>query len=319
MMPAASMRTLITGAGGQLGPDLISAFVARGEEVIGSDVAPAPAHTAAQSWLRLDVADAEAVDRVVGQCKPDRIVHLAAVLSAKGERDPNRTYVINQDGTKHILDACIKHEVSTLVFTSSIAVFGPAAPSFAPDTTELLPTTMYGVTKASGEILGNYYRTRYGLDFRGVRYPGIIGATLPGGGTSDYALYLFYEAVRVGNYRAFCRPDTRIPLMYMPDSTRALVELAVAPRDRLTRCVYNVAAFSPTAEEIAAVVRKHIPGADLGFDTDPTRQAILDSWPDELDDHLARRDWGWRPSFDLERMASDLIPLLRDIIASATH
>jgi len=175
---------------------------------------------------------------------------------------------------------------------------------------------MYGVTKAAGEMLGNYYRSRYGLDFRGVRYPGVIGATLPGGGTSDYALYLFYDAVRVGAYKAFCRPDTRIPLMYMPDSTRALVELAEAPRDRLTRCVYNVAAFSPTAQEIADVVRQHIAGAELGFDPDPVRQSILDSWPDELDDHLARRDWGWRPSFDLSRMATDLIPLLRDIIAA---
>ncbi len=310
------MRTLITGAGGQLGPDLIAAFAARGQEVIATDVVEAPAHTAAHSWLHLDVTDAAAVDRVIGDCKPDRIVHLAAVLSAKGERDPARTYAINQDGTKNVLDASVKHDVSMVLFTSSIAVFGPDAPSVAPDAAELLPTTMYGVTKAAGEMLGNYYRSRYGLDFRGVRYPGVIGATLPGGGTSDYALYLFYDAVRVGAYQAFCRPDTRIPLMYMPDSTRALVELADAPRDRLTRCVYNVAAFSPTAEEIAAVVREHVPGADLSFEPDPVRQGILDSWPDELDDSLARRDWGWRPSFDLSRMASDLIPLLRDIIAA---
>jgi len=305
------MRNLVTGAGGQLGPDLISAMVAAGDEVIASDITDAPRHTAAHGWVKLDVTSSEQVSETIATHKPDRVIHLAAVLSARGEKNPDRTYEVNLSGSKNVLDACVKHAVTTVVFTSSIAVFGPDAPKRALDTTELQPTTMYGVTKAAGEILGNYYRSRFDLDFRALRYPGIIGSTLPGGGTSDYAVYMFHDAIRVGGYSAFCRPDTRIPLMYMPDATRALLALTQAPRDCLTRTVYNVASMSPTAEAIADAVRALVPDANLTFAPDPVRQAILDSWPDELDDAPARADWAWRPAFDLERMSGDLIKILR--------
>jgi threonine 3-dehydrogenase len=204
--------------------------------------------------------------------------------------------------------------VSQLIFTSTIAVFGPGLPDPVPDDVHLLPETMYGVTKVGGELLGEYYRRRFGLDFRAIRFPGLISATLPGGGTSDYAPLMYVEAVRTGEYEAFCRPDTRIPLMYMPDGIRALLELAAAPRERLTRGVYNISAFAPTAQTIADAVTRAVPGANITFKSDPTRQAILDSWPRALADDNARRDWGWRPEYDLERMTEELIPKIRALV-----
>jgi threonine 3-dehydrogenase len=183
-----------------------------------------------------------------------------------------------------------------------------------PDDAPHHPTTMYGVNKASGELLGSYYHKRYGFDFRAVRFPGLISAAIPGGGTSDYALFMYVDAVRIGAYEAFCRPDTVIPLMYMPDALRGLVELSEAEASRLTRRVYNIAAFSPRADEIATTVAERVSGAKITFRVDPRRQAILDSWPRVLDDSNARRDWGWAPEFDLEQMSDDLVPRIRELL-----
>ena len=206
--------------------------------------------------------------------------------------------------------------VKQLIFTSSIAVFGPGTPDPTPDDATRDPATMYGVNKASGELLGTYYHRRYGFDFRAVRFPGLISAAMPGGGTSDYTVHMYVDAVRIGAYESFCRADTVIPLMYMPDALRALVELSEAPDRRLSRRVYNIAAFSPRADEIAASVARRVPGAKLTFRADPKRQAILDSWPRVLDDSNARRDWGWKPEFDLEQMSDDLIPRIRALLDS---
>jgi threonine 3-dehydrogenase len=205
-----------------------------------------------------------------------------------------------------------------MIFTSSIAVYGPGLPDPTPDPVPLEPTTMYGVTKAGGELLGCYYHTRYGFDFRGVRFPGLISATLPGGGTSDYALFMYVDGVRLGVYEAFCREDTRIPLMYMPDALRALVELADAKNEKLTRRVYNVAAFSPTARQIADSVKRLVPEVKITFRPEPLRQGILDSWPRALDDSAARRDWNWKPEFSLEQMTDDLIPKIKKLLAERT-
>src|SRR5205085_10927897 len=188
-----------------------------------------------------------------------------------------------QAGTWNVLEACRQTGVSRLVVTSSIAVFGPPPsgplPDPTPDDVALHPTTMYGVTKVAGELLCAYYTKKHGVDCRGVRFPGLISAAMPGGGSSDYALFMYVDAVRKGGYEAFARPDTRIPLMYMPDGVRALLELAMAPRDRLTRCIYNIAAFSPRADEIAVSVQRAIAAAKFTYAPDPVRQAILDSWP----------------------------------------
>lgn len=317
------MTILLTGAGGQIGRELVGSLRAAGRQVVPTDLSPSQAdRTGPEAWRALDVTDRDAVDALIAEVEPQVVYHLAAILSARGERDPALTYRVNQDGTYHVLESCRVHGVERVMFTSSIAVYGPGVPDPCPDEVALHPTTMYGVTKVGGELLGEYYRRRYRLDVRGVRFPGLISAGLPGGGTSDYALFMYVDAVRSGGYRAFCRSDTRIPLMYMPDAIRALAELEAADGSRLTRCVYNIAAFSPTAQAIADAVCEAVPGADIGFDPDPVRQAILDSWPRALDDSTARADWGWAPRYDLAGMTADLVPRVRELLARgalATH
>lgn len=310
------MKTLVTGSGGQVGQDLIRLLRQQGDEVHGSDVAPRPAAPDLSDvpWHRLDVTDRERVTALLSDVRPDRVFHLAAILSARGEEIPQTTYAVNQTGTYNLLEAARELRIGQVMFTSTIAVFGPGLPDPVPDDVPLHPTTMYGVTKVAGELLGEYYHRRYGLDFRGVRFPGLISASLPGGGTSDYALFMYVDGVRRGAYQAFCRADSRIPLMYMPDGIRALAELSDAPRSELSRCVYNIAAFSPTAEQIAQSVGRAIPGVRITFESDPVRQSILDSWPRALDDSLARNDWGWEPQFDLEQMTADLVPRIRDLL-----
>ena len=315
------MKILLTGAGGQIGHDLIGALVARGHDVVSTDLAPRPpshAHAGGEAWQRLDVTDAAATVALFMEVKPDLVFHLAAILSARGEQDPRLAYDVNQTGTWNVLEAARRAKVGRLIFTSSIAVFGPPPsgplPDPTPDDVALHPSTMYGITKVSGELLCAYYRNRYGIDCRGVRFPGLISAAMPGGGSSDYALFMYVDAVRKGAYEAFARADTRIPLMYMPDGVRALLELAFAARDRLTRTVYNIAAFSPRADEIAKSVQRAIPSAKFTYAPDPVRQGILDSWPKAIDDATARRDWGWKPKFDLDGMTDDLVPRIQRML-----
>jgi len=315
------MKILLTGAGGQIGHDLIGALVTAGHSVVSTDLAPRPpshAHAGGVDWQRLDVTDAAAVQHMFTEIRPEIVFHLAAILSARGEQDPRLAYDVNQTGTWNVLEACRRARVGRLVFTSSIAVFGPlpsgALPDPTPDDVALHPTTMYGVTKVSGELLCAYYRARHGLDCRGVRFPGLISAAMPGGGSSDYALFMYVDGVRRGGYDAFARADTRIPLMYMPDGVRALLEVAFAARDRLARCIYNIAAFSPRADEIAKSVQRVLPDAKFTYSSDPARQAILDSWPKAIDDAAARRDWGWKPRYDLDGMTDDLVPRVQRML-----
>ncbi len=308
------MKVLITGAGGQIGCDLATMLKERGHYVIATDIASKPLAMCADQWHHLDVSDKNSVISLFRQDEPEVVYHLAAILSARGEEIPQQTYAVNEIGTFNVLEACREANVRQLMYCSSIAVFGPGTPDPTPDDCFLRPTTMYGVTKVGGELLGNYYHSRWGFDFRGVRFPGLISAALPGGGTSDYALFMYVDGVRIGAYESFCRPDTRIPLMYMPDALAAIVGLSEAPRERLGRCVYNIASFSPEAREIAKVVEAHVPGVKLTFRPDPGRQAILDSWPNALDDTCAREDWDWKPEFDLEAMSADLIPKIRDLL-----
>jgi threonine 3-dehydrogenase len=272
-------------------------------------------------WHALDVTDPAATDAMFAMHKPHLVFHLAAILSARGEKDPTLAYAVNQTGTWNVLEACRKAGVQRLMFTSSIAVFGPVPgivgglPDPTPDDVPLLPSTMYGVTKVAGELLCAYYSKKHNVDCRGVRFPGLISAAMPGGGSSDYALFMYVDGVRVGRYQSFARADTRIPLMYMPDGVRALLTLAMAERSTLSRCIYNIAAFSPRADEIAASVSAALPGTSFTYQPDPVRQGILDSWPRALDDRAARSDWGWRPEFDLAGMTQDLIPRVKTMLA----
>ncbi len=308
------MNILLTGAGGQIGADLVSALVAEGHRVVATDLRPQGSADGA-IWKLLDVTDAGAVDTVIHETRPDVVFHLAAILSASGERNPALAYNVNQTGTWHLLEACRRHAVPRFIYTSTIAVYGPGLPDPCPDDVPLHPSTMYGVTKASGEMLCEYYWQKHGLDCRGVRFPGLISASLPGGGSTDYALFMYVDGIRRGAYESFARADTRVPLMYMPDCVRALLELAAAPRDKLSRCIYNIAAFSPRADEIAASVARAVPGVRFTYTPDPLRQGILDSWPRALDDALARADWGWKPAYDLDAMTADLVPRVRALLA----
>jgi threonine 3-dehydrogenase len=306
------MRILITGAGGQVGTDLIPLLIARGHTVTGFDLGKPPAGLPKSvAWIQGDITYAAEVSDAVKASKADSIFHLAAVLSATGERIPFRAWRVNMDGTVHVLEAARLFGARQVLFASTIAAFGPGLPDPVGNDVSMRPTTMYGVTKVAGELLGEYYASKFGLDFRGVRFPGLISAVEPGGGTSDYVNYMYFDGVRKGGYQAFCRPDTVIPLMYMPDALHALVELAEAPRERLRHRMYNIAAMSPTAQEISACVARRVPGARFTFVPDPPRQAILDSWPRRLDDAEARKDWGWKPRFDLETMSDDLLEKVR--------
>lgn len=306
------MSILVTGGAGQVGAELVARLAADGAAITVFDVAaPPPSLPRGVDWRRGDVSNLADVLKAFEAARPERVYHLAAILSATGERDPQRAYAINMTGTYNVLEACRRLEARQLLFASTIAVFGPGLPDPVPDDVSLRPTTMYGVTKVAGELLGEYYHRRYGLDFRAVRFPGLINAGVPGGGTTDYALHMYVDAVRFGRYECFVGPHSVVPLMYMPDALRALAELADAPVPRLRRRVYNIAAMSPTAAEIAAAIERRVPGARISYKPDPVRQAILDSWPKRIDDARAREDWGWRPRYDLEAMSDDLIAKLR--------
>ncbi|MCG3134558.1 MAG: putative epimerase/dehydratase [Planctomycetes bacterium] len=314
------MKAFLTGAGGQVGLELIQALVADGWSVVASDVAPRPAGVPSSvPWASLDVTNAAQVDEALGTSKPDVVFHLAAILSATGEKNPARCWDINMNGTVHVLESARKHCAGQVMFASTIAAFGPGLGNPVGNDVSMRPTTMYGVTKVAGELLGEYYWNKLKLDFRGVRFPGLINAGKPGGGSSDYSLHMYVTGLEKGAYTAFCRPDTTIPLMYMPDAIRALIELAKADRAKLTRCIYNIQGFSPTAEQIAASAARGIrieTGKDVKFGYEPDfRQAILDSWPKELDDSAARRDWGWAPRYGLDAMTRDLVPKIRAMLA----
>ena len=239
----------------------------------------------------------------------DTIYHLAAVLSASAEKDPQRAWQVNMGGLYNVLEVAREHQCA--VFTpSSIATFGPGTPlDKTPQVTIQRPSTLYGVTKVSGELLCDYYFKRYGVDTRGVRYPGLVSyKTPPGGGTTDYAVEIYVEAVRRGRYTCYLRADTRLDMMYMPDALRAAVEIMAAdPRRLKHRNAFNITAMTVSPESIAAVIRRFIPEFCLDVDVDPLRQGIADSWPNSLDDRAAREEWGWAPRYDLAAMTHDML------------
>ncbi len=302
------MKILLTGAGGQVGTDLVPILLARGAKVACFDLAKAPASLpSGVEWRERDVTVPGEVFDAVKEWKPDAIYHLAAILSASGEKKPHTAWRVNMEGTLNVLEAARLFGVRQVLFTSTIAAFGPGLPDPVGNDVSMRPSTMYGVTKVAGELLGEYYATKWGLDFRGVRFPGLISAVEPHGGTSDYVVYMYVHGARHGAYEAFVRGDSRIPLMYMPDALRAMVELSEAAGKRLKHRMFNIQALSPRADEIAAAVAKRLPGVRLTFRSDPERQKILDSWPQELDDRAARDEWDWAPKYDLDAMSHDLL------------
>ena len=311
------MRILVTGATGQIGSELTLALRRRygSENVVAAfhrTPLPPPLKDSGPS-VRLDVTDRAELEEAVRKYKPNAIYHLAAILSAKGEENPAAAWRVNLDGLYNVLEVARAGGVRQVFWPSSIAVFGPKTPKDnTPQDTVLSPTTMYGVTKVAGEYLCDYYARRFRLDVRGVRYPGIISSeTPPGGGTTDYAVEMFYAAVKGERYTCFVRPDTVLPMMYMPDCLKAAIQLMEADPSSLTRRAdYNVAAMSFSAEELAAEIRKHVPSFQVEYRPD-FRQEIADSWPRSIDDSAAREDWGWEPSYDLSRMVEDMLARLK--------
>ena len=309
-------RILITGAGGQIGTELTLALRDRytGSDVLATDIRAPECGPLADSgpFELLDVCDRGRMETLIRDHRIDTIYHLAAILSATGEEKPQLAWNVNIQGLVNTLELARENDLVRVFCPSSIAVFGPETPrDSAPQETVLRPTTMYGLTKVSGELLGDYYVNRYGLDVRGVRYPGIISSEcLPGGGTTDYAVDIFYQAIQHHAYTCFVRPDTVLPMMYMPDCIKATLDLMDADFDRLKHhSDFNLAGMSFSAEELAAEIRKHIPDLTCEYQPD-FRQAIADSWPRAIDDSAARQEWGWQPSFDLGSMTADMIERL---------
>ena len=310
-------KILFTGCGGQIGSELTLAFrkIYGSSNVVASDVSSKINSEVLEDgpFVHLDVLDSRRIAEVVDQYNIDAIVHLAAVLSAVGEKNPQLAWNVNINGSVNVFDVAREKKLERVLVPSSIAVFGPDSPRIhTPQKTILRPTTMYGVTKVATELLGDYYNRRFGMDIRGLRYPGVISyKTPPGGGTTDYAVAIYFEAVRQKSYDCFLKEDTMLPMMYMPDCIRATTELFHANQDRLRHGTgYNIAGFSVTPADIAESIRTVIPGFRMTCHPD-FRQEIADSWPDSLDDREAREEWNWKPTYDLDRMTEDIIKEIR--------
>ncbi|KAB2872778.1 MAG: NAD-dependent epimerase/dehydratase family protein [Burkholderiaceae bacterium] len=310
-----SPKILIVGANGQIGTELAEALAQRhgDDAVVTSDLAPTGrierlAHEA------LDVTDAAALAAVVARHRIDRIVLLAAALSANGEKHPQWAWNLNMGGLLNVLELARTAKLQQVFWPSSIAAFGPGTPATAAQATVMDPTTVYGISKLAGERWCAWYHANHGVDVRSLRYPGVISwKTPPGGGTTDYAVEIFHAALKEGRYTCFLREDTRLPMMYMPDAIRATLELIDAPAVRIReRGSYNLAGLSFTPREIADAIAREVPGFALRCEPD-FRQAIADSWPGAIDDARARADWGWRPRFDLAAMVSDMLANLRAV------
>ena len=309
-------RIMITGAVGQIGSELTLALRKR----YGADNVIATGHkTKPSARLResgpfefINVAERETVEGVVRKYSIDTIYHMSAILSAVGEKHPQTCWDVNMNGTYNVLETAREHEMTRVFVPSSIAVFGPETPRHGtPQDTILRPTTIYGVTKVAAELLSDYYVRRFDLDVRGCRYPGIIShETLPGGGTTDYAVAIFFEAVKNKRYECFLREDTRLPMMYMPDCLKATFDLMDADFKSLKHHAdFNVTAMSFTAGELAAEIKKHIPEFRISYKPD-FRQAIADSWPTSIDDSAACTEWNWKPDFDMPKMVTDMLTVL---------
>lgn len=310
-------KILFTGCGGQIGSELTLAFrkIYGNDNIIASDISTkvCPDLLNSGPFVQLDVLDPKAIGETIDKYKVDGIVHLAAILSAVGEKNPQLAWNVNINGTVNVFEVAREKKLQRVLVPSSIAAFGPDTPqTMTPQKTILHPTTMYGVTKVAVELLGNYYNLKYDMDIRGLRYPGVIShKTQPGGGTTDYAVAIYFDAVKHGSYECFLSENTMLPMIYMPDCLKATIELFQADKLRLQNATgYNLAAFSVTPKEISESIRKVIPDFEISYTPD-YRQQIADSWPNSIDDKEAREEWDWKPDYNLDAMTRDIIKEIR--------
>ncbi|MGC9315651.1 MAG: NAD-dependent epimerase/dehydratase family protein [bacterium] len=309
-------KILVIGACGQIGTELTCALREKygDSNVVASDIRRPTEGALADGLLEIiDITKVDNIERVIEKYDIDTVYNMAAILSANGEQNPFLCWDVNMNGVLNVLQCASKYRLARIIMPSSIAVFGPDTPRVnTPNDTILRPTSMYGVTKVCGERLCDYYVQRFGIDARGLRYPGIISAeTLPGGGTTDYAVEIFYKAIEEGKYTCFLGPETRLPMMYMPDCIKATIDLAEADFGKLNHHNdFNLAAFSVTPAEMADAIRKYIPEFEIDYKPD-YRQKIADSWPESIDDSVAREEWGWSHDWDLDAMTRDMLAKLR--------
>ena len=309
-------KILVTGSVGQIGSELTMELRKRygNDNVIACGRKTKPSEKLLNSgpFEYLDITQKETVEKVVKQYDIDTIYNMAAILSATGEERPLLCWNVNINGMYNILELAKEYNMTRVFVPSSIAVFGPQTPRIkTPQETILKPKTMYGVTKVAGELLGDYYFKRFDLDVRGTRYPGIISSeTLPGGGTTDFAVEIFYEAIKNKKYNCFVKADTTLPMMYMPDCIKGTIDLMEANISKLHHhCDFNMTSMSFSAGELATEIKKHIPKFKITYKPD-FRQAIADSWPQSINDSAAREEWGWKPSYDLSSMTKDMLDKL---------
>ena len=315
----AAPRILIIGANGQIGTELAEALVQRHGRaaVVTSDLSP-KGRVPGIAHEALDATDAAALTAVAERHGITQVYHLAAALSARGEQHPTWAWDLNMKSLLAVLELARTHKLQRVFWPSSIAAFGPSTPRDAtPQHTVMDPSTVYGISKLAGEGWCAWYHRVHGVDVRSLRYPGLISwKTPPGGGTTDYAVEIFHAALKAGRYTSFLAADTALPMMYMPDAIRATLELMEAPADAVCeRHSYNLAGISFTPAEIGAAIARRLPRFALDFEPD-FRQAIADSWPRSIDDSAARRDWGWRPAYDLQAMTDDMLENLRPLLAA---
>ncbi len=301
---------LVTGSNGQIGTVLSEALreIHGIANVICSDI-NVPRNTIIGYFEKLDVLDGKRLNEIIQKYRVTQIYHLAALLSATGEKNPQLAWKVNMDGLFNILESARENGITKIFHPSSIAVFGGNTPKQnTAQSTILEPETMYGITKKVGEDLGNYYFHKYGLDVRGIRYPGLISyQSMPGGGTTDYAVDIFHKAVAGEHFECFLKEGTRLPMMYMSDAIKGTIELMEAPQEKLSHhYAYNLGAMSFAPEEIAAEIQKHLPEFTISYKPD-FRQQIAESWIENMDDSCARNDWGWNPKYDLKSMTEDMI------------
>lgn len=314
------VKILVIGAAGQIGSELTPALRQKygNNNVIAGGHKKKPDKNILETgpFEYVDCLDAKKLCEVIKKYRVNRIYHLAAILSAMAERDSALAWDVNINGLRNVLE--VARECGCSVFTpSSIGAFGLSTPlDNTPQDTIQRPWAMYGITKVTGELLCNYYFKKFGVDTRGVRYPGIISnVTLPGGGTTDYAVHMFYEAIRRKKYTCYIKQGTHLDMMYMPDAIKAAIDLMEADSSRLKdehRNAFNIASMSFEPEQLATEIRKYIPDFKMTYEIDPIRQAIAESWPNKMDDSAAREEWGWFPEYDLAKMTKDMIKILSE-------